>query len=38
MRIGKGLSNITLARRLKYEFVREFLPYIEVALNKSYEI
>ena len=36
MGIGSGLSNITLGARLRYEFVREFAPYVGVEWSKNY--
>lgn len=35
MGIGSGFSNITLGTRLRYEFTREFAPYIGVEWNKN---
>jgi len=34
--IGKGLSNVTLGARLRYEFIREFAPYIGVEWSKNF--
>lgn len=34
--LGKGLSNITLGARLRYEFRREFAPYIGFEWSKNY--
>lgn len=36
MGLGEGLSNLTLGLRLRYEFVREFAPYIGVEWSKNY--
>ena len=36
MRRGSGLSNLTLGARLRYEFVREFAPYIGVEWTKNF--
>lgn len=36
MGIGSGLSNITLGARLRYEFVREFAPYIGFEWSKNF--
>lgn len=36
MEIGSGLSNLTLGTRLRYEFTREFAPYIGVEWSKNY--
>ncbi len=36
MHLGSGLSNITLGARLRYEFVREFAPYLGVEWNKNF--
>lgn len=36
MGLGSGLSNVTLGARLRYEFVREFAPYIGVEWSKNY--
>ena len=36
MGIGSGLSNLTLGARLRYEFVREFAPYIGVEWSKNF--
>lgn len=33
---GKGLSNISFGARLRYEFVREFAPYIGVEWSKNF--
>lgn len=33
---GKGLSNITLGARLRYEFVREFAPYVGFEWSKNF--
>lgn len=35
MGIGSGFSNITLGTRLRYEFKREFAPYIGVEWSKN---
>lgn len=35
MKIGSGLSNITLGTSLKYEFIRESAPYMGVVWSKS---
>lgn len=35
MGIGSGFSNITLGTRLRYEFTREFAPYIGVEWSKN---
>jgi len=34
--LGRGLSNITLGARLRYEIKREFAPYIGVEWSKNY--
>ncbi len=34
--LGSGLSNITLGARLRYEFVREFAPYLGVEWSKNF--
>ena len=36
MDIGKGISNLTLGVRLRYEITREFAPYIGVEWQKSF--
>jgi len=36
MGIGSGLSNLTLGARLRYEFVREFAPYVGVEWSKNF--
>jgi len=36
MGIGKGFSNIKLGARLRYEFVREFAPYVGVEWGKNF--
>ena len=36
MGTGKGLSNLTVGARLRYEFTREFAPYIGVEWAKNY--
>ncbi len=36
LRIGSGLSNIEAGLRLRYEFVREFAPYIGVTWEKTF--
>jgi copper resistance protein B len=36
MGLGKGLSNITLGARLRYEIRREFAPYIGVEWSKNF--
>ncbi|MDQ7060999.1 MAG: copper resistance protein B [Sulfurimonas sp.] len=36
MGLGKGISNITLGARLRYEVVREFAPYLGVEWSKNY--
>ena len=36
MEIGKGFSNLTLGARLRYEFRREFAPYIGVEWAKNF--
>ena len=36
MGIGSGFSNLTLSARLRYEFIREFAPYIGVEWSKNY--
>ena len=33
---GSGLSDTQLGLRLRYEFIREFAPYIGVNWNKKY--
>lgn len=35
MSIGSGFSNIKMGARLRYEFTREFAPYIGVEWNKN---
>ena len=34
--LGSGLSNIEAGLRLRYEFVREFAPYIGVSWDKTF--
>lgn len=36
MEIGKGLSNLTVGTRLRYEIKREFAPYIGVEWSKNF--
>ena len=36
MEWGKGVSNVTAGLRLRYEFVREFAPYIGVEWTKNF--
>jgi copper resistance protein B len=36
MRIGSGLSSIEAGLRLRYEFVREFAPYVGVTWEKTF--
>ena len=36
MGIGSGLSNLSLGLRLRYEFIREFAPYIGVEWSKNF--
>ncbi|MEK6659985.1 MAG: copper resistance protein B [Campylobacterota bacterium] len=36
MAIGSGFSNITLDARLRYEFTREFAPYIGIQWSKNF--
>ena len=36
MGIGSGFSNLTLGARLRYEFVREFAPYLGLEWSKNY--
>jgi len=36
MGLGEGLSNLTLGLRLRYEFVREFAPYIGVEWSRNF--
>jgi copper resistance protein B len=36
MEIGKGLSNLTVGTRLRYEVKREFAPYIGVEWSKNF--
>lgn len=36
MHIGSGLSNLSLGARLRYEFVREFAPYIGIEWKKNF--
>ena len=36
MELGKGLSNLTLGLRLRYEFIREFAPYVGVEWSKNF--
>lgn len=33
---GEGLSNISIGARLRYEFVREFAPYIGIERSKNF--
>ncbi len=35
-RVGKGLSNVSVSLRLRYEFTRQFAPYIGVEWSGSY--
>lgn len=35
MGIGSGFSNVTLGTRLRYEFTREFAPYVGVEWSKN---
>lgn len=32
--VGQGFNNVKLGLRLRYEFMREFAPYIGVSWNK----
>lgn len=34
--LGSGVSNLTLGARLRYEFIREFAPYIGVEWGKNF--
>ena len=34
--IGSGLSDVDLAFRLRYEFWREFAPYIGISYQRKY--
>ncbi len=36
MSIGKGFSNLTIGARLRYEFIREFAPYLGVEWSKNF--
>jgi copper resistance protein B len=36
MHLGSGLSNIEAGLRLRYEFIREFAPYIGVTWEKTF--
>ena len=36
MGIGSGLSNINVGVRLRYEFIREFAPYVGVEWSKNF--
>ncbi len=36
MKHGSGLSSVTLGLRLKYEFKREFAPYVGIEWNKKF--
>lgn len=36
MGTGSGLANLTLGARLRYEFVREFAPYIGIEWSKNF--
>lgn len=36
MELGEGLSSLTLGLRLRYEFVREFAPYVGVEWSKNF--
>ena len=36
MRIGSGLSSIEAGLRLRYEFIREFAPYVGVTWEKTF--
>ncbi|OHE05022.1 MAG: hypothetical protein A3G74_03600 [Sulfurimonas sp. RIFCSPLOWO2_12_FULL_34_6] len=36
MDIGSGFSNLTLGARIRYEFIREFAPYVGVEWNKNF--
>jgi copper resistance protein B len=36
METGKGLSNLTLGARLRYEFTRKFAPYIGLEWSKNF--
>lgn len=36
MGIGSGFSNLTLGARLRYEFIREFAPYIGIEWSKNF--
>ena len=36
MGLGKGLSNLTLGANLRYEFIREFAPYVGIEWSKNF--
>jgi len=36
METGKGLANLTLGARLRYEFTREFAPYVGIEWSKNF--
>ena len=36
MGLGKGISNLTVGARLRYEVVREFAPYVGVEWSKNF--
>ena len=36
MGMGSGLSNLTLGARLRYEFVREFAPYVGIEWSRNF--
>jgi len=36
MRLGSGLSSLEAGLRLRYEFIREFAPYIGVTWEKTF--
>ncbi|MDA3908257.1 MAG: copper resistance protein B [Sulfurimonas sp.] len=36
MAIGSGLSNLKVGARLRYEFIREFAPYVGVEWSKNF--
>ena len=36
IQIGKGLANLTLGARVRYEFTREFAPYVGIEWSKNF--
>ena len=36
MELGRGLSNLTMGARLRYEFTREFAPYVGVEWSENF--